>query len=172
MNDDKVYYPATIADEPFPSQVGVADYGATSSPSGSGEGQTYTPSKTDDQSLPTKKIAVELIGQALNTRSKKILQEFQFTPSGALQIGIFTVGVNGDIRISPLGIVARNSAGLVTFSLDGESGDAIFKGSIQAGSLITGAVAVGDGNILIDGDSRRMIFYDEQGIPVIVIGNA
>lgn len=162
----KVYTPIVIEDTAFPQQ-GQIEF-ATTTPSSGG---TYKPTEIKDQSLPTKRIAVELLGQALNTRSRKILAEFQFTEMGAIQIGKYTQGVSGDLRISPNGITARNSSGLTTFALDGDSGDAYFAGTIQAGTVIGGAVAVGDGDILIDGDTKRMIFYDDSGIPVIVIGN-
>jgi hypothetical protein len=106
----------------------------------------------------------------LNTKSRKILGEFQFTPSGAIKIGNYQEGVSGEILISPNGIVTKDIHGNVTIGLDGLLGSAVFAGEIQAGSLISGAVAVGDGNILIDGATRRMLFYDANGIPQIVIG--
>ena len=121
--------------------------------------------------MPAKKIAQEVISKALNTSTRKILGEFKFTPSGALQIGNYEDGQAGDIRISPGGIVARNLSGETTFSIDGDSGNATFKGIIQAGAVVAGAVQVGDEKILIDGDTRRIIFYDDNGVPVIVIGN-
>lgn len=167
MTEEKVYTPATIDENPFPNGE-VADLGTTQGTSN----QTYTSEKISDQTFPTKRIAVELIGTTLNTKSRKILAEFQFTPSGALQIGVYENGVSGDVKISPNGIVARDSSGLTTFALDGTDGSAVFRGTVQAGTLISGAVAVGDSDILIDGENKRMIFYDENGIPVIVIGNA
>ena len=113
-----------------------------------------------------------MIGSSLNTRSRKILAEFEFTQSGALQIGKYTEGVTGDIRISPNGIVGRDSSGLTTFAIDATTGDVVFKGSVQAGSVITGVLYVGNNSIVIDGDTRRMVFYDENDVPVILIGNA
>lgn len=165
---DKVYSPEVIPDQMLPGQEGPVSM-IVDQP-GNQTTQTYGQAVMDDTLLPTKKIATELISSALNTRSKKILQEFQFTRSGAIQIGEYTQGVNGDIRISPSGLVARNSLGDTTIAIDGETGDAVFAGTIQAGALISGAVAVGDGDILIDGATKRMIFYN-GGIPSIVIGN-
>ena len=169
MQDDKVYYPQVIADEPFP-QTALID--VLSPSTGAGSNQTYTPQSIAEQSMPTKRVATELLSTALDTNKRKILQEFEFTQSGALQIGKFEQGVSGDLRLTPNGIAGRDLAGLITFAINALTGDATFKGSVQAGSIITGAVAVGDSNILIDGDTRRMIFYDDNGIPVIVIGNA
>lgn len=165
-NKDKVYYPEVINETPFPSQTPGASSSVTQ-PSSNG---VYQPQRIAEQTFPTKKIAVELISTALNTQSKKILQEFEFTPSGALQIGKQENGISGDVRISPNGIVARDTAGNTTFSLDGESGDATFAGRIQSGSLVTGQVAVGDGSIQIDGDNDRIILYADDGLPAIVIG--
>ena len=168
MEDEKVYTPEVIEANPFPGQDSLVSYQVTNPVSKSTD--TYAPSTIKEQLIPTKKIATELIGNNLNTKTRKILGAFQFTPSGAIQIGNYQEGNNGDIRISPDGIVARNRTGLQTFALDGDSGDAVFAGTIQAGTLISGAVAVGDGNILIDGATKRMLFYDADGIPNIVIG--
>jgi hypothetical protein len=167
MPDEKVYTPATISDNPFPNGE-VLDLGATQTTGGG----NYSSEKINDQPLPAKKIAVELIGSALNTRSRKILGEFQFTQSGSIQVGAYENGVSGEIKISPNGIVAIDTSGMTSFALDGTTGSAVFRGTVQAGTLISGAVAVGDGDILIDGETKRMIFYDDAGIPVIIIGNA
>ena len=167
MADEKVYYPEVIEENAFPTQEGVVDFGESQKTSN----QTFSSPTIKSQPLPTRRVAVEVIGSALNTKSRKILAQFEFTQSGAIQIGKYENGVSGDLRITPNGITARDSAGLTTFSIDGDTGDAVFKGSIQAGSLITGLVSVGDNNIVIDGDARRMVFYDENDIPVILIGN-
>lgn len=166
MADEKTYYPTVIEDAPFP-QEGTPVENPVSSSAG-----VLNPATVKEQSFPTKRVAVELLSSAINTRSKKILQEFQFTKSGAIQVGEYQNGVSGDLKLSPAGIVARNTSGITTFAIDGETGDATFAGVVQAGTLISGAVAVGDGSILIDGETKRMIFYDDNNIPVIVIGNA
>ncbi len=167
MSDEiHTYYPETIEEGSFPLAE-TTDLTTTQESSGG----TYSNTETKETPMPTKRVAVELLSSALNTRSKKILAEFEFTKQGAIQIGEYTNGVSGDLRISPSGIVARNLSGITTFTLDGDTGDAYFAGTIQAGTVIGGAVAVGDGDILIDGESKRMIFYDDDGIPSIVIGN-
>jgi len=164
---EKIYTPEVIQENPFPGDPLLPRVPQPKSPAG-----TYTPKADAEGRFPTRKIAVELLGQALNTKSKKILQEFQFTPSGAIQVGNYKKGVTGDLRISPNGITARDIAGLTTFAIDGTTGDAVFKGTIQTGALISGLVDVGDNSIVIDGESKRMVFYDDSGIPVIVIGEA
>lgn len=165
-NDEKVYEIPTITDNPLPGQDQISY--ASSEKSNS---QTIEPSKINNQSFPVKRVAVELLSSALNTRSKKILQEFEFTESGSIQIGKYTNGQSGDVRLTPNGITARDKAGTTTFALDGDTGDAVFKGTVQAGSVISREVIVGNNTWVIDGDPNtpRIIQY-ENDIPVIVIG--
>lgn len=153
--DDKVYYPEVIQETPFPNQTTVV--GSTTTQA---SGEVSTADKTKQVSFPTKKIAVEVIGSALNTKSRKILKEFEFTEHGAIQIGKYENGVSGDVRLTPDGITARDKAGNTTVGIDGDTGDAVFKGSVQAGSLITGAVYVGDNTIILDGENKRIIVND------------
>ena len=168
---DKVYTAEVISDTPFPTlpnATTVTSQGGTAMPS------DITPSTAPIipiQTFPAIKISDEMISSALNTKTQKIIQEFQFTPEGAIQVGEFEPGVSGDIRISPDGIVARNQQGDVTVAIDGDSGDAVFQGTIQGKNLLTGLVNVGNGNIQIDGTRERMIFFDSNAVPVIVIGN-
>lgn len=167
MDDkQKVYYPETIEDTPFPTIEGEVTFDTSDSKSG----DTFKNTTIKPQSFPTRKVAHEVIGSALNTQSRKILAEFEFTQTGAMQIGKYANGVSGDIRISPNGIVGRNSSGLNTFTLDGETGDATFAGTLQTGALVSGIVAVGDNSIVIDGENRRIVFYDENDVPAIFIG--
>lgn len=167
MDDEKEYLPDTISENPLPGGTGVASYTVSQNISSNGPSGQST---IQEQAVPTRRIATDLISSNLNTTTRKILGEFSFTPSGAIQIGDYKLGISGDIRISPDGIVTRNKQGDVTIGIDGATGNAVFAGEIQAGTLISGAVAVGDGNILIDGATRRMLFYDNNGIPQIVIG--
>jgi hypothetical protein len=151
MAEEKVYTPETISDAPFPSEQKSGDLGVTQSVSGGG--QVYGAQKIADQGFPAKRTAVELISSALNTKSKKILAEFEFTESGALQIGKYENGVSGDVRITPNGITARDFTGVTTFALDGTTGSAVFKGSIQSGAVITGEVIVGNNAVVVDGSN-------------------
>lgn len=79
--------------------------------------------------------------------------------------------MSGDIKISPSGIVARNTSGLTTFAIDGETGNATFAGELQSGSLITGQITVGNNTWIIDGDpdNPQIVLYND-GIPEIVLG--
>lgn len=155
MTDEKIYTAETIPDQPLPQEGSEI---ATSEPSSSGD--TYTQKTIKPNSVPVKRVAVELIGAAINTKSKKILAEFEFTEGGAIQIGKYENGVSGDIRITPNGIVARDSSGITTFALDGDTGSAVFKGSVQSGSIITGEVIVGNNSVIIDGANKRIIIND------------
>lgn len=162
----KTYTETVIEDQPFPQQE-LTPFIVASQPS---VGGSYSESKIEEQVFPTKRIATELISNVLNTKSQKILKEIQFTKSGALQIGEYQNGLSGDVRISPSGIVGRNQSGVNTFTLDGDTGDATFAGTVQTGAIVTGQMVVGDSAIQIDGENKRMLFYDANGIPIIVIG--
>ena len=150
MADDvKIYTPEVIQDSPFPQEAG-AEQTTTE-----GSGATLSPTETKDTPLPVRRIAAELIGASFNTKSRKILAEFQFTESGALQIGKYLKNLSGDLRISPNGIIARNSSGNTTFAIDGDTGDATFAGTILAGAVIAAAI---DGDLITAGtiDANRI----------------
>ena len=161
MSDEKVFKPTEIEDTPLPDQIEGENFSETQKTSN----QTFGQRKIKDQRFPVKKIATELLSSSLNTKTKKILAEFQFTESGALQIGKFLVDVSGDLRITPNGITARDKKGDITFALDATTGDAVFKGSVQAGSLISGSVIVG-GKANIDGSISVL---DNYGAPKVLL---
>lgn len=165
-DDNKIYSPPTIEDQPFPFQEGIASFGTDKRDTK----EIYQVPTVKGNKLPTKKIAYELLGSALNTRSRKVLGEFTLAESGGFQIGKYVNGVTGDLRITPNGITARDKAGITTFVLDATTGSAVFKGTIQAGTLIGGEVVVGDNRVIIDGANSRIVVYDDDGIPRILIG--
>jgi hypothetical protein len=163
-DDQKVYYPETIQDSPMPNQDLVTSLDTSQETAG----EVYGSKTIKQQPLPTKRIAIEVIGNALNTKSRKILAEFEFTQTGAIQVGSYQNGVSGDIKISPNGIVARDQTGATTFAIDGTTGDAVFKGTVQTGTLISGQVIVGNNNVIIDGENQRIIINDGQYDRVIL----
>jgi len=163
MADEKTFYPEVIQENPFPGDPLLPGIPQPKAPAG-----TYAPKADAEGRFPTRKIAVELLGQALNTKTKKILQEFQFTPSGAIQVGDYKKGDSGDLRISPNGITARDIAGLTTFAIDGTTGDAVFKGEVQAGTLISGLVVVGNNNVVLDGENKRIVINDNTNDRVLM----
>lgn len=160
---EKEYYPQTIVDQPMLTMQTAQPTTTQQTSNG-----VTAPAVIQEQPPPAKKIAQELLSTVLDTKAKKILAAFQFSQSGSLQIGKFVAGVSGDIKISPLGIVARDNTGENTFSLDADSGDGTFKGKLAAGSLV-GA----DGNFVVeeasDGGARLVIYND--GIRSIIIGD-
>ena len=164
MPEEKVYTNTVVEDNPFPGEPALLDISPVSQ-----EG-VFNAKVSKDKTFPKKKIATELLSQALNTRSRKILGEFEFTPSGAIQIGDFKEGITGDLRLSPNGVVARDLAGVVTFSIDGTTGDAIFKGTVQSGSIISGSIISGD--IILGGEDNEegiLTVNAPNGSPHVVI---
>lgn len=157
---DKIYSPDTIEDQPLPGEVVGTDTSSSQSTSGGVTSQ----GTTKNNSFPIKKTAVELLSTALNTKSKKILQEFEFTESGALQIGKYINGVSGDLRISPNGITARDLAGLTTFTIDGTTGSAVFAGEVRSGSTVTGDMIIEPGGTITLSDSEDTTIIDGKGL--------
>jgi len=157
MMEEKVYSQEVVPQNPFPGESQLVSSSSPANPAG-----TYTPTTEKTKSFPVKRTAVELLSTALNTRSRKILQEFKLEQSGGIQVGNFEEGLSGDLRITPNGITARDLSGITTFSIDGTSGDAIFKGEVQAGSFVSGQVIVGNGNVLIDGENSRIDIFSGE----------
>ncbi len=164
MAGEKVFKPEVIQDTPFPNEVEMGG-GTATTPS---SGDSHKPGKVPSQGFPTQKIAVELLSSALNTKSKRVLQSFTLEEAGGFQIGKYTPGVSGDLRITPNGITARDSAGITTFAIDGSTGNAVFKGTIQAQSLIAGMVDVGNNRVVIDGDNRRILINDGTNDRILI----
>ena len=159
MAEDKVYTPEVVQDAPFPGQ----DEEVFSQPQSSGE--VHSPTTTKDVPIRRKRISHELISQALNTRSKKILQEFELTQSGAIKIGNYKEGIDGDLRLTPNGLTARDKAGVTTFAIDGLTGGAVFKGTVQAGSVIATEI---DGEYITAGS----ITADKISATYLEVGDA
>jgi hypothetical protein len=162
MTDDKIYTPEIIEENPLPGGIEPIVYGENNT------ANTFTPTTSKANSLPQKRYANELLSSALNTRSKNVLQEFELQDSGGFKIGDYKDGITGDIRITPNGLTARSKAGLTTFALDGTTGDAVFAGTLQAGTLIGGS-----GSVIIEESNAgngRILLYN-NGIPSILIGD-
>ena len=111
------------------------------------------------------------IDDNLNTLTNTILDSFSFGVSGALQIGTYVNGVTGDIRISPNGIVGRNSAGDNTFAIDGTTGNATFAGTLSAAAGTLGSITAGSftGITIGIGTGDSIFKADSNGI---YLGNA
>jgi len=113
----------------------------------------------------------ELINTKLNTDAQTILGSFTFGVSGAIQIGTYVNGVSGDLKISPTGILGRNSANATTFSIDATTGNATFAGSLSAASGTLGSITAGTftGISISIGSANNIFKADANGI---YLGNA
>lgn len=151
------YEPEVVQENPFPNEL-VSPTGQISR----GTGDTFTPATSKEKMFPKKRTAVELLSTALNTRSRKVLQEFELEQSGGFQIGKFEEGLTGDVRITPNGLTGRNVAGITTFALDTD-GNLVLVGELRSGSLITGSVVVTDGDISLYNDGVLEIFIGDDG---------
>lgn len=158
MAEEKVYHLEEVEEVPFPSDTSEALGNSSDGKSG----DNYSPIQTKQTTTPVKRTAVELLGQVLNTRSRKVLQSLDLEQSGGFQIGKFKEGENGDIRITPNGITGRDTNGVETFVLDSD-GNLVVKGEIRSGSFITGQVIVGNNRVIID--------VDENGEPRIIVND-
>lgn len=168
MADDlKLLKPETIIDKPFPNSEYTGD---TTSVSASTEREILKTETIEDKPYPTQFIANKVISNSFNTQSKRILAEFQFSEMGAISIGQYEENVSGEVKISPTGIIAKNQLGETTFTLDGSTGDATFKGTIVAGSLIAGRTDIGTvgGNVFIDGENNRIIISDGTNNRILI----
>lgn len=157
MEDVKVYSPEVVPENPFPGGVEPIVSSPTL-PSG-----TFEPKSAKAVAFPLKKIAVELLSTSLNTRSRKVLGEFELQQSGGFKVGNFAEGVSGDLRITPNGITARDIAGLTTFSIDGTTGNATFAGEVRSGTVVTGDVAVTGSFQLTDTAGNVRVFIGDDG---------
>lgn len=160
---DKMYEPEFIPEIPFPGQELTTVQTIQSTAGGN-----YSPAVSTEKPIPKKRTAIELLSTALNTRSRKILESFELQQSGGFQIGNFQEGITGDVRLTPNGLTARDLAGITTFALDATTGDAIFKGTVQAGTLIGGEVIVGNNRIIIDGENKKIIINDGSNDRVLI----
>ena len=165
---DKVFLPETIADNPFPiaGDLVIAAGATTDTVLTPGSDTQLKPAESVSERFPERYIAHATISETIDTQSKKILGAYEFGVLGSLQIGAYENGVSGDLKISPNGIVARNVNGVTTFSIDGTTGDATFLGTVAAGSIITGYVAVGgsaadvnSGIVLISGGKVEANYF-------------
>jgi len=136
-----IYYPETIENAVLNN---IPEMTSTSNTGYGNESNVSVSEKaTTDVTYPNTLISYDTINHNINTKTSKILSNFTFGQSGALQIGNYESGVTGDLRLTPNGITARNSSNQTTFSIDGTTGDAIFRGTISAGSLVIGYIATG-----------------------------
>lgn len=165
---DATYKPNTIQEVPFPEVSQSVGQTAASS-SGEEGSKTFQPSETAPLSFPTQTIASTVIADSFNTQNRRILADYTLGEHGAIKIGKYENGVSGELAITPAGIAAKNQKGQDTFTLDATTGDATFRGTIAANSLIAGKTDIGQsGNIYIDGTNNRIIINDGTNDRIII----
>ena len=162
MPEEKTFSQEIVPDSPFPGEPQLGILPSQPNPAG-----TFAPTVSKEKTFPVKRTAVELLSTALNTKSRKILEEFELQQSGGFQIGDFKQGISGDMRLTPNGQTARNKSGITTFAIDGETGGAIFAGEIRAGSTIVADTIVTEE---ASSGNGRTVYYND-GLPAIVIGD-
>lgn len=153
---DKIYYPEVIETYALP-ETSVPEETASVNYEGK---NIIAPSTNVAQTFPQKVIARETIGMALDTQKKRILGEFTFGQVGSIAIGVYENGVSGDVRITPNGLVARDINGVETISIDGATGSAVFRGTIQAGAVVAGEVTITGRLVVSDGSNERIWLGD------------
>lgn len=162
--------PPTIVDQPIPLLDGSQTTATGTDTTATSTESAVVPTTQVDQAFPQAIIARETISQSLDTETKRIKGAYSFESLGAIKIGEFSQGVSGEVAISPDGIIAKNINGDTTFALDGATGDATFKGTVQSGSLLSGSLTVGgaanvDGAIhVLDSTNTEKVTIDKDGV--------
>ena len=165
--------PTEITDNPITLLDGTTT-DASGSNTDSDTSVVLVPNTQVDQTFPQAVIAHETISQSLNTETKRIMADYTFESLGAITISS-PIHPLANISISGEGIVATDANGATTFTLDGETGDATFKGTILAGSLISegiiegGSISIGTPNIsnqypfTVDSNGKVVIGINDSG---------
>jgi len=156
---DDVLKPVVIEEIPFP-ELNLSTSGSNSS----GNSTILTPLETIERKLPDTFVSRTVIADSLNTQSRKILSDYSFGEYGSISIGKYQAGVSGDIKISPNGIVTRNKNGETTIGLDGDTGDATFKGQLLAGNVITGGIDITGAGAINFNDGTNKAVLDASGL--------
>lgn len=152
-----------VPDAPFPQ-----DQAQNNSESGGGvSGGSVSSPVVKETGFPVRTMAIEVLSTAFNTISRTIEDTFSFTKMGAIQIGEYINAISGQILISPNGISAKNKDGIDTFAIDGTTGNAIFAGTVRAGSTIVADTIVTE---QASSGNGRTVYYND-GLPSIVIGD-
>lgn len=123
--------PIQIPDDQVPLLSGVI-LPKTGSYAHGGVKNAFLPAEQVVRKTPPIVLSQALQAASFDSTTRKIKGSFSFEQLGAIEIGEFIQGVSGSIKISPDGVLATNLNGDITFFLDGETGNATFKGTVQA----------------------------------------
>ena len=126
--------PQTIVDQPIPLLDGTQTDPSGTNSTGDSTSVVIVPTTQVDKTFPQKVVASETISQSLNTETKRITGEYSFEQLGAFVV-YSIIHPLASIKISGDGIAATDANGNPTFTLDGETGDATFAGTVKAGNV-------------------------------------
>jgi len=101
---------------------------------------------------------------AINTATGTIITPFSFGTSGAIQIGTYSYGSTGDIRISPNGILGRDNTGATTFSINGTTGIAVLNGLVVGTNVGLGTAEDSAGVTTIIGDTVTTTYVNALSV--------
>ena len=104
---------------------------------------------------------------AIDTAAGTILADFTFGASGAIQIGEYVNGVSGDLKLSPTGILARNSTGATTFSVNGTTGIAVLNGLVVGTNVDLGTAQDSAGVTTIVGNTVTTGYINALSITTV-----
>lgn len=166
MESIEIFYPAKIKDNEILTTVETSE--TDTKDAKNVENVTSIP----DTSIPYTKTAQEVISVSLDTLKKRILAEYSFSETGAIKVGKYVAGTSGEIKITPNGITAVNSSNETTFAIDGTTGDATFKGTISAGSVVTGYVKSEAGTYASATSGARLLILPDANTGLQVIDNS
>ena len=147
----------------------VSNAGALTATSGTFKSATIDAASTiDGLSAATLADAIDSSGHfadnAISTATSTILGSFTFGASGALQIGTYVNGVSGDLKISPTGILARDSTGATTFSINGTTGVAVVSGLVVGTNVGLGTAQTASQVTTIIGNTVTTGYVNALGI--------
>lgn len=133
----KIFFPNTIADKPI-------DGGSIGNNTDTKD-TAFSPNSSPSNEINSPVLASDVVGMSMNTQARQILGGYTFGQVGSLAVGKYVAGVSGDIRISPSGIVGRNTSGTNTFTIDGTTGSATFLGTVTATAGSIGGFTIASG---------------------------
>ena len=128
----------TIADKQVPLLNGgvIGSTGSNTDPV-TAYANVETPRTVPDVVIPDSPIASEVIGTSINSETKSILASYNFQSLGGITIGQITISSEGILGVDALD-------GGINFYLDPDTGSAYFRGTVVAGTIVTGYLEVGN----------------------------
>lgn len=107
----------------------------------------YTPAEINEEQLPKRETANNVVSVAFDTVIRKFLNQFTFGNHGSLKIGNYVNGTYGQMLLSNDGLVMKNQAGVESLKLDPVTGTIAFTDYTPVWSSTGTAPAIGNGSI-------------------------